>query len=331
MDNSTNQSKNFIISLRDKILCFFSYLRIPVDNLCSCFPKLLSKLQNVADSNLKLGLFHLEEGNINDAILRFKLVNKYLSTGNKTASYWLGWCYIIKQQFHKAEQYFYQNGEHPELVKLTANIKNIPHITADIYAVRRNIQPIDFIDKFSSQEHNLAQIMVKNFVKLASLPVDYRILELESGPGWLSQELKLRLQGHFHFTSTESCDKLIEMQQYLYPDKKWPDLMIQNSVEEYILTDDKRYDAIFSLDGFAHDSNPEEFFTSIYDLITDHGYFSFAIRISENTHLSTKLLEYSYKEEQITTILRNNEFTILYNQQFMLENKNTYNIFICRK
>lgn len=331
MDNSTNQSKNFIISLRDKILGFFSYLRIPVDNLYACFPKLLSKLQNVADSNLKLGLFHLEEGNINDAILRFKLVNKYLSTGNKTASYWLGWCYIIKQQFHKAEQYFCQNGEHPELVKLTANIKNIPHITSDICAVRRNIQPIDFIDKFSSQEHNLAQIMVKNFVKLANLPTEYRILELESGPGWLSQELKLRLQGHFHFTSTESCDKLIEMQQYLYPDKKWPDLMINDSVEEYILTEDKRYDAIFSLDGFARNSNLEEFFTSIYDLITDHGYFSFAIRISENTHLSTKLLEYSYKEAQITTILRNNEFTILYNQQFMLENKNTYNIFICRK
>lgn len=331
MDNSTNKSKNFIINLRDKMLSLFSYLRMPVDNLCSHFPKLLSKLQNVADSNLKLGLFHLEEGNINDAILRFKLVNKYLSSGNKTASYWLGWCYIIKQQFPKARLSFCQNGEHPELVRLTENIKNIPYIPADIYSIRRNIQPIDFIDKFSSEEHNLAQIMVKNFIKLADLPDDYRILELESGPGWLSQELKLRLQGNFHFTSTESCNKLIEMQQYLYPDKKWPDLMVCNTVEEYVLTEHQRYDAIFSLDGFAHDSDLEEFFTSIYDLITDHGYFSFAVRISENTHLSTKLLEYSYKEEQIVAILLNNEFRILYNQQFMLENKNTYNIFICHK
>ncbi|MCP5369665.1 MAG: hypothetical protein H6909_03140 [Rickettsiaceae bacterium] len=331
MDNIRNNIRNLIITIQNKISAIFCYLKMPWSNLYSHFPKLLSKLQNIADSNLKLGLFHLEEGNINDAILRFKLVNKYLSTGNKTASYWLGWCYIIKQKFHKAEECFHKNGEHPELVSLTSNIKNIPYISDSIYTIRRNIQPIDFIDKFSSEQYNLAQIMVKNFVKLAKLPNDYQILELESGPGWLSQELKLRLQGNFHFTSTESCTKLIEMQQYLYPDKKWPDLMVCSPVEEYILTENKRYNAIFSLDGFAHNSNLEEFFASIYDLITDYGYFAFAIRVSENTHLSKKLLEYSYKEAEIKTILYANEFTILYNEQFILENKNTYSIFICYK
>jgi Flp pilus assembly protein TadD len=53
------------------------------------------KLQNLTKANYELGLFHLENGNLNDAIFRFYIVYK-LNPSHINALYNLGRSYLRK-------------------------------------------------------------------------------------------------------------------------------------------------------------------------------------------------------------------------------------------
>ena len=48
-----------------------------------------AKLSDLAKTNLDLAIYHLQMGNINDAILRFKLVKKYSKKANNSLLFYL--------------------------------------------------------------------------------------------------------------------------------------------------------------------------------------------------------------------------------------------------
>jgi tetratricopeptide (TPR) repeat protein len=60
------------------------------------------KLSNLSDTNYDLGLYHLHRQNLNDAIIRFKLIDKFLRPDDPKANYLLGWCYFFKNKAEKA-------------------------------------------------------------------------------------------------------------------------------------------------------------------------------------------------------------------------------------
>lgn len=61
------------------------------------------KLKDIPGTNYKLGLHHLKKGNMDDAILRFKMVT-YLTPEMASAHYNLGRCLLIKGDKDKAKQ-----------------------------------------------------------------------------------------------------------------------------------------------------------------------------------------------------------------------------------
>ena len=62
-----------------------------------------SKLTDIPGTNYKLGLHHLRLGNIDDAILRFKMVTMFLPE-NANAHYYLGKSLTIKNDIKKAQK-----------------------------------------------------------------------------------------------------------------------------------------------------------------------------------------------------------------------------------
>jgi tetratricopeptide (TPR) repeat protein len=59
------------------------------------------KLGNLSEVNYKLGLKHLENGNLSDAIFRFRFINK-MWPENQDAYYYLAYCLYLKKQNYKS-------------------------------------------------------------------------------------------------------------------------------------------------------------------------------------------------------------------------------------
>ncbi len=61
------------------------------------------KSKNLLETNIKNGLFHLEKGNISDAIFRFKFTT-FFWPKSVAAQYYLAYCYVLKNQKNKARE-----------------------------------------------------------------------------------------------------------------------------------------------------------------------------------------------------------------------------------
>lgn len=61
------------------------------------------KLGNLSETNYQLGLKHIENGNISDAIFRFKFINK-MWPQNQDAYYYLAYCLYLKKEGNKAKE-----------------------------------------------------------------------------------------------------------------------------------------------------------------------------------------------------------------------------------
>ena len=48
------------------------------------------KFENLTETNLELGKYHLHNGNINDAMIRFRIAGWLLRKDNPEIHYWLG-------------------------------------------------------------------------------------------------------------------------------------------------------------------------------------------------------------------------------------------------
>lgn len=332
---------NIFVRIKNTIKFFFSsILALPslaknkmLDFKNEC-QNLRSKLGNIANSNMELGIYHLMAGNYNDAIFRFKLIEKYLEPSNKLASYWLGWCYFLKQNYPKAIINLNNAAGEDKLglSQFILNIDKAESIPSSIYAMCRDIIANKFAENFINSEVNIPEFMIcklNNIIK--NLPENYTILEIGSNIGIVGHEINSRMQEKFILNSTEISKKMIDSQSILYPEKNLYSQIINMHPLEYILSAKEKYDIIVSLEGLNFSSELEKVFKDIYLVINKNGYFAFGLYIAENTHFSGKLLCFTFSRLEVITNLQKTGFNIISEKIFTLKEKIGYTVFFCKK
>ena len=298
------------------------------------FKKLRYKLSNLAESNLDLGVYHLRCRNYNDAIFRFKLVDKFLDPDNKLANYWLGWSYFMKQDYKQAINCLAKAEDIDEvgLLPFIKSIDNVTSIPPAIHAMHRDIIADIIVDKYVTEEENLIIELVSEFNNQAKdLPEEYSILELGANVGILGDEIHKRMQESYTLTGVETSEKMIELQLQCFPNNKPYDGMINSQVETFLEKEINLYDVVYSLDGFSTNIDLKKIFTDIFSVLNTNGYFAFIVRTDKQNSLSTKLLEFAYSPQYLKDTLTETGFKILSVKEFSLEIKNNYSIFVCTK
>ncbi len=298
------------------------------------FHQLKYNLNNLSASNLKLGIYHLKNGNLSDAIFRFKLVEKYLEPGNKTACYWLGWTYFLKNNFKNSIIYFTKAQDKDELNMLSF-IRSIDTVTAlptKINQTCRDLMAANFIDRFDDKNINIPKEMIIAVNEnIETIPEEYSILELGNNVGLLGSEIKKRMQDSFTLTVTELSTEMIELQNLYFPDQALYDKIYQSTPDEFLQTTQNKYDIIMSLEGVSYTSDPNQLYSKIFNALSPTGYFAFTARIAQNTLLSNKYLDFAYNSDLIVNELKKIGFSILSQKEIILENNNKYHIFVCKK
>ncbi|NRB10003.1 MAG: methyltransferase domain-containing protein [Rickettsiaceae bacterium] len=291
-------------------------------------------LNNLSESNLKLGIYHLENRNFNDAIFRFKFVDKYLDKGNKEANYYLGCVYFMKNNYPQAVKYL-EKGASEDKINLKQFIKqidNVQQVPDDIYVFHRDINAEIFIDKFASDTKNLPQIIVQELLNtIEDLPDQYSILDLGSNISILGNELRRKMPDSFDLIRVECSSEMIVLGEACFPDVTIYDNTHQTLPIKYVAETKEQYDVIVSLEGISYQADLAPIFDNLYKVLKDNGYIALCFKYSQSRSFSAKHLEFSYNEEQIVELLTESGFTIQSKQKIMLEIKNNYYIFIARK
>ena len=326
----SNSAKSFFSSIAN----FPSFVKKTLHNIVNNFQSLRYRLANMAESNVELGIYHLRSRNWNDAIFRFKMVNKFLDPNNKIANYWLGWVYFLKQSYKNSIIHLTkaENEDKVGLLQFVKSIDSVTYIPSEIHALHRDIMAELFIDKFASDEINLPKELILRLEEgISELPEEYTILELGSNIGLLGNEINKRMQESYDITSTEVSAEMIKLQAECFPDQQLYDTIIQSSINEFLEQSTEQYDVILSLDGFVFESDLKNIFSNVFSRLKPGGYFAFSVPSTKGNTFSQKRIEFSYDNQQISNQLSENGFNILSAKEFTLEIKNNYSIFVCTK
>ena len=142
-----------------------------IDESKNTFEEVTKRSKNLYESNLDLAYFHLNKGNLNDAIFRFKIVHHFAPAENKLKyEYELGRCYFYKNQMTKAVKHLQAAAEDSDLkaktlsrLEIIANANTIKTIDAEIIAEDYNFLCNNFKDFVNENKYQAQEETIKFF------------------------------------------------------------------------------------------------------------------------------------------------------------------------
>ncbi|WP_316354272.1 methyltransferase [Candidatus Trichorickettsia mobilis] len=292
------------------------------------------RLNNLSTTNLDLGIYHLNKLQINDAILRFKLVTKFLDKENKVAHYWLGWCYFLKDNYEQASSHLAQAGNVDEILlkDFVKNHSRLDNVPVAIWQQYRDFVAEHYTHNFYSDDIHLPyRFIQKVLYHIKELPNQYNILELGSNIGLAGYEIRKRFPDSFILKGVEISERMIELSNTYYQKIKIYDMLIQDDLQEVINHTSETFDVILSLCGFSYTKDLSDCFDSIATKLNNQGYLAFCLPINNTTIYSTKRKEFIFAVLDIENAIDKKKFNILDISEIILKENNKYAIFVCQK
>jgi predicted TPR repeat methyltransferase len=212
------------------------------------------KMRDLKTTNMELGLFHLQNGNLNDAIFRFKFVDKFLTSGDSKAEYMLGWCYFIKQDFARAENYFASTHEleATEIMKFL-KAKDLDSIPVNILNKYYELWA-DRIDEENSHNKNE---LVNKFTELLlplieGLSKGRKILELGCKTGFIGEKIAPVMQEGMILEGVELSERMCRIARNRnYVSDGYYSKVHCKSIDEYIKKVDEKFDLVIAFNSLS--------------------------------------------------------------------------------
>ena len=99
----TSSSSNQDLKIRDKSKELAGFLQRKIEQITEEFSSIKEKCQDLQQTNYDLGIKHLENGRLPEAIIRFRIIKKFWPD-NLDAKYQLAYCLSLKDKFNEAKQ-----------------------------------------------------------------------------------------------------------------------------------------------------------------------------------------------------------------------------------
>ncbi|WP_395476812.1 methyltransferase domain-containing protein [Rickettsia endosymbiont of Pantilius tunicatus] len=328
--------------IKDKIKHFcLTIINIPnfIKNKILEFKKYLNdckyKMNHLSETNYELGLEHLYRGNLNDALLRFKLVDNFFSPNDSRVYYQLGWTYFLKNDYPKAIKYLEKSNEKYKtiFINFLKNYKNATEIPVEIWVKYRDLTAKNYPSIFNNDKniHLPYRFINESLKQITDLPDDYSILELGSNIGLVGYELEKRFPESFTLTAVEISNLMNDIQEEYYANLKIYDQIYNVSISEFLKQNSNKFDIILSFCGLTFTKDLSAYFNVIYSSLNKDGYFSLCLPTNPNTHFSVKRKEFIFNLNEINNFLQKNNFVILTSEEIILAENNKYGIIVCKK
>lgn len=102
-DSKPSGVASFAASIKDRSNRFLGFLGQKYEDAFGEFLSIREKMNNLQETNYKLGLKHIEKGNIGEAIFRFRFMKKFWPN-YFDAYYQLAYCFVLDGRGYRAKR-----------------------------------------------------------------------------------------------------------------------------------------------------------------------------------------------------------------------------------
>lgn len=285
----------------------------------------LLQIRDLKDTNYKLGMLHYENGNLPDAIFRFKLL-RYFYPDLLQLNYFIGRCYIEKNQKDKAANYIdlYLKSNHKEYISEALFCLNI---------AQNKSEKIDFIPnsivkrtfnllayKYSSIFLNNTALPQDNLCKDINFYLDKishlqanKVLDLGCGTGYIAKLLKAnKVVSLLH--GVDLSNKMIEICNNLIVDNlPCYDLLFSGTTNEYFKTyNNIKFNIIIISKLLNYLSDIENLLINCKNILSDNGCIALNYKSSlvQTYKFDTYFEEFHYSDTYVQDLVLKNGFKI---------------------
>ncbi|MBF8246650.1 MAG: hypothetical protein ISN64_01475 [Rickettsia sp.] len=318
--------KNLFIKIYEYLVNFPKYFINFVRNFLFFLYKAKIKLNNFLKTNIFLGIYHLKNGNIKDAILRFKIIDMFFSKGNKEANYWLTWSYLLLFDDQKIEKsknaaYISQNTDlieffdhHLKMDAISeAILKQYRNLTSRYYhnsILYKNVIEeffltnfFDFIFEYFVDRNIDEKDLNKNAPKLVQGKI-LPILEIFNGNGFLGKKIKEKFSDQVILDGMELSSQMHNISSLL---EIYNNNYLFASFKDFFQKKNSQYEIIFSSQIFGVFRELDNIFFFIKASLKKNGYFIFLVHLFQDESQKSKFdiskFQFSYQESYIKELI----------------------------
>lgn len=313
----------------EKIKEFFytlyqTFLKILTDTKNS-LKDMRDRSKDLLASNIDLAYFHLNKGNLADAIMRFKIIIYFLPEKEKIKYYYdLGRCYLYNGKLTKAVEnlklalQYEQNKEKTE--KRLQIVKDKDHLT-DVPLQIISEDYDFFVTKFTQfvkNEKYLAPEETISFFKSCykEKPESKKkeVIEIGCGFGLAGYLLKISYP-HFEITGIDISPRMIEEAKLLNTDNTFKELIAGNYLQP--LEKNKKFDIVLSVMSLQFSKNLKDRIINIKQKLNPEGIIIACIPVLNSNQnppeasFSMQDQYFYYSEEYVKNSFKEADFEII--------------------
>lgn len=310
-------------------ICFLYNTKNEVKSNFKTFKENWGNLRNV---NLDLAIYHINNGNIDDAIFRLKILTFLISPHDEEAFALLAFCYLVKGKKTKSLECINKTNPQSDHLGLKSflNNSNLMEIPDNIRNEYRKASAESYVKKWSSFSTYLPKELISLlFSEIEELPASCKILDLGSGAGLIASELDYRLEKNYTITGVDNIKELTKYTNY--NKRSFYDEVIEQSTKEFLLEKhNKKYNIITSFCSLDFTRDLSKYFVKIKSLLSKNGYFAFLLQTAQNTYWNIEENNFVFSVQDVKNQLTLANFEILDIKKVKLHRNIFYNIFIVK-
>jgi predicted TPR repeat methyltransferase len=246
------------------------------------------KLKDIPGTNYQLGLIHMHKGNIDDAVMRFRMV-AFLTPENVGAHYNLGRCLLLLDEEDNARSEFkkvleldnnnmdakYQllKLDHRESVDIipVSIIKEKAELAAEHYEEKRLIEG----------PKNCKAIVNTALANIKDKNPNLEVLDLGCGNGMCGRILRDK-QVAKKITGVDISAKMIKRaEKKKIEGESVYDTLVTAEIRQYLLENQQKFDLIMANGGFNYFGDLSEIFELLKKSLNPNGTLAFVIKKSD--------------------------------------------------
>lgn len=299
------------------------------------------KWENVIETNIDLGKYHLKCGNVRDAIMRFKIARFFFDKENHEIHYWLGWCYFIQNKYELAKECLRKAGKSDE-IKLGQFLEKADvqkEVPREIWHNIREITLCEGDEKYFSKDlynNNIdmpleyIEFFLNSVEELVHKP---RILDYGCGNGLAGSYLDYKIDKEYIIDGVDSEEICLDYVKTIRGERGY----VYDNVEKAYLDnpdkifEKKKYDIIFSFNSLSFKTDLSSILKSFNKNLTRQGLVSVLLPTSSKTSWDGARRSYSFNTDEISEQFRLAKFDIIDIKEWSLGKNKKYVSIVARK
>jgi len=300
------------------------------------------KLSDLIKTNYELGLYHLHANNLNDAMLRFRIVLHFRSE-HSGALYNLAKCLLAKGKKSDAEQKLkaalkikpdFIEAEY--LLLILHNKESKTSIPLSIVEQHYDRTAHEFDKKFSIKNgHRLPVYIAEKLSKSVDHSKKYDILDIGCGTGKCGYAVAKRISKKT-MIGVDISNKMLEIAKDNAPESASLGFnkFIHSDYYKFLENTTKKFDIVLASMSLHFSNDLTKIMHNIYQIMNIDATFAFAVEKSNkdtHTKLNTSYENFCYNEKCVVDSVKESKFRIIELEDVHLVDGREVIIVICKK